>query len=165
MSEKPERYIAETGAPRSSAQADAVHEMTLELLAKRGIAAERATYDEYVAASEIAAEIVQSDKATLAERLAEVALPADTGTPDVMTTRVLARFAVDGKFVSDLSVTEEEFLEAAIAAEQAREDELGVVTPSRLRDPIERDREDRRIAAEAADDAFTADGAYRADEC
>lgn len=33
---------------------------------------------------------------------------------------MLAKFATDGKFVSDLSITEEEFLREAVAAEQER---------------------------------------------
>lgn len=105
---------------RSESESERVHEIAVALLKKKGIAAERATYDEYADCAAIAAEVVASGKTGAADAVAVAALAGGVHT-DARTSRVLARFANDGRFVSDLSISEEEFLAEAIAAELRRD--------------------------------------------
>ncbi len=104
---------------RTEAQAQRVHELAVALLERRGIRAQSANFEQYADACEIAAEQVERGRETVAEMLAGAAIGDDA--TDVVTTEVLARFATRGEFVADLSLDEESFLRAAIAAEQDRE--------------------------------------------
>src|SRR5947209_14636808 len=103
---------------RTEFENERIHLLAVALLKKRGIAAEHATFEQYADAAEIAAEAVAHGAETVPDMLARAALPADAATPDESTVGVLAKFASDGKFVADLSITEQEYLAAAIAAEQ-----------------------------------------------
>jgi hypothetical protein len=105
---------------RTEAETDRVHELALALLKRRGIAAEAANYEQVADAYEIAAEAVEHGRETVPEMLAGAAVGSDT--PDERTTGVLAKFALDGRFVADLSLDERDLLEAAIAAEAGNSD-------------------------------------------
>ena len=63
--------------------------------------------------------MVEQGRSTVAEMLAVGAV--GDSAPDEQTTRVLAKFASDGKFAGDHSLDERELLDAAIAAEQRRD--------------------------------------------
>jgi hypothetical protein len=102
-----------------------IHELAVALLKRRGVDPARANYDQYSDAASIAAEAVARGKTTVPEMLAVAAL-GDTAETDKKMLKVLSKFASDGRFVADLSLSEQELLEAAvIAAEAADECEHG----------------------------------------
>jgi hypothetical protein len=123
---------------RSEQENEKIDQLARAVLQKRGVRAEDANYEQASEAYSVAAEAVARGKTTLAETLAVGAVHDDAGKPDELTLGVLSRFATDGKFVADLSVTEEEFLRAAVKAEQERTQAVGV--PSRA--PVARSRSD-----------------------
>jgi hypothetical protein len=107
---------------RSETESERIHLLTCELLKSRGIEPTKANYDEYTDASLVAAEAFErsGENATTAEMLAGAAQSG--AVLDKRLAPVLAKFAVeDGKFVGDLSLTEQELLEAAIAAEEQKD--------------------------------------------
>jgi hypothetical protein len=104
---------------RSENESERIHLVAVELLKKKGIAAENATFDQYADAAQVACEVVASGKETAAEALAVAALPADLGTPNEATIRALAKLAHQGKFIRDGSVTADELVAAVADAEQA----------------------------------------------
>lgn len=106
---------------RTSAETDRVHELAVALLQRRGIAAEAANYEQVADAYEIAAEAVEHGRTSFPDMLAGAAIRADVA-PDEQTTRLLAKFSTEGKFVCDLSLDEQDLLEAAIAAEAGKGD-------------------------------------------
>lgn len=109
---------------RTEAENTKIHELAVALLKKRGIAAEQATYDQYAEAAEIAAECVAKDgeNATTAQMLGRASLIGAESDGRMVGT--LARFGTDGKFIADLSLTEQELLEAAITAQEQKSAEV-----------------------------------------
>jgi hypothetical protein len=129
---------------RTQAESEQIHAMTLALLEKKGITAENATYEQYSDAALIASEVIAAGKTSVADAVAHAALPAGLPT-DERTVPLLAKFAADGRYISDLSISEKDLLDAAIAAEEAKDaaEAKRTVVVGEARD------EDRIIAAEA----------------
>jgi hypothetical protein len=108
---------------RTDTENDAIWLLAGALLRKKGIEPEKATYEQFSEAALVAAEVVaaKGTTATVPDMLAQAALPQGLPT-DERTLPLLAKFATDGKFVADLSLSEQEFLNAAIAAERERDE-------------------------------------------
>ena len=102
---------------RSTAENAKIDELARGLLERRGI--REPTFSEYADAAGLVSEVVEKrgTDITLAEFLGSAAI--GDSTPDATLTEVLAKHAVDGRFVADLSLSEEELLRSAIQAEQA----------------------------------------------
>ena len=66
----------------------------------------------------VAAEAVERGRTSTADVLAFAAMDGAEHGGDESVMRVLSRFAMDGKFVGDLSLSEQELLEAAVAAQE-----------------------------------------------
>jgi hypothetical protein len=109
------------------------HDVAIALLSKRGIT--QPTYDQYADAAAIAAKAVERGRTSTAETLALAALNgAEVGSDDKLAT-ILSRFSLDGKFVGDLSLTEQELLEAAVASREQERVE-GVVAAEAVDDDL-----------------------------
>jgi len=99
---------------RTTEQNEKIHELATAILKRRGVASP--TFAEYADAAEIAADAFDKGKTTLAGVLAVGAI--GDGTADAQTVGVLAKFANEGRFVTDHSLGQRDLLEAVIAAEK-----------------------------------------------
>ena len=84
----------------------------------------------------VAAEAVERGRTSTADVLAFAAMDGAEHGGDESVMRVLSRFAMDGKFVGDLSLSEQELLEAAVAA-QEQERSTPVASPLVVYESVE----------------------------
>lgn len=103
--------------------------LTYAVLRQRGIPPAEATEAQFADAAAIACEALETGRDIRV--IAATSGAAMIGDRAGMSARVLARFAADGKHVADLTITEAEFLDAAIAEAQ-RLDTLDVAAEAEL---------------------------------
>jgi hypothetical protein len=123
---------------RTEAESEQVDALARQLLKQRGVDPATAEYEELASMYEVAVAAVARGATTVAEALALGAITGAEDGSDEKMMGLLSKFAMNGQFVGDLSLTEEELLREAIKTQ-------------------ERQQADAVVAAEADGGAFVSD--------